>query len=158
MFLEDFTPGERTIIGSHTFTADEIIAFARDYDPQFFHIDPEAAKQSHFGGLIASGWHTASIWMRLNVAWIDKQAADRGAAGTPIGRVGPSPGFTDMRWAKPVRPGDTLTYGIEIVGTRRSKSRPDWGVLSHRGFATDQLGDEVFSFLGTAFIESRPGR
>jgi acyl dehydratase len=155
MFLEEFSPGQRTILGNHRFTADEIIAFAREHDPQPFHIDPEAARQSHFGGLVASGWHTAAIWMRLNVEYMQELAAVRLKKGEPMGRLGPSPGFANMRWTKPVRPGDMLTYGVEVVGTRLSERRPGWGVLQHRGFATNQENEEIFSFSGAVFVESR---
>ncbi len=156
MFLEDFIPGDRVMLGSHTFTAEEIIAFAGTHDPQPFHIDPEAARRSHFGGLVASGWHTAAIWMRLNVAYMGHVARARLASGESMGRMGPSPGFRDMKWTKPVHAGDTLAYGVEIVEARASASRPGWGVLTHRAFATNQKGEEVFSFIGTVMVERRP--
>jgi acyl dehydratase len=156
MFLDEFRIGDRTLIGSHTFTAEDIMTFARAYDPQPFHIDEEAARASHFGGLIASGWQTAAIWMRLNLAYMGELAAERAARGEPMGRLGPSPGFKDMKWIKPVRAGDTLTYGVEVVDARPSASRPGWGVLTHRAFAHNQHGEEVYSCLGTVMVEVRP--
>ncbi|GGE40067.1 acyl dehydratase [Agaricicola taiwanensis] len=155
MFLEEFHPGDRVILGNYHFTAEDIITFASAHDPQPFHIDPEAAKRSHFKGLIASGWHTAAIWMRLNVEYMQELAAMRAAKGEAMGRLGPSPGFTNMRWTKPVRPGDVLTYGVEVLEVRRSERRPGWGILHHRGFATNQDNEEIFSFFGKVFVESR---
>jgi acyl dehydratase len=143
MWFEDIEIGARRELGAYTFTQEEIIAFARAYDPQAFHIDPEAAKHSMFGGLIASGWHTASVWMKLMVAARD----GGGAMGSGV-----SPGFDDMRWLKPVRPGMTLTYSTEIIEKRPLRSRPDFGLIKSRNEARDESGELVFSFIGKGFV------
>ena len=146
MWFEDIEIGVRRELGAYTFTQEEIIAFARAYDPQAFHIDPEAAKHSMFGGLIASGWHTASVWMKLMVA-----ARDGGGAISS----GVSPGFENMRWLKPVRPGMTLTYSTEIIEKRPLRSRPEFGLIKSRNEARDESGELVFSFIGKGFVARR---
>ena len=113
LYWEDLQPGEALEIGSHTFTEEEIIAFARQFDPQSFHIDPAAAKNSFFGGLIASGWHTCAIAMRLMV---DKYVARSASLG--------SPGLDNIRWLAPVRVGDTVAYRRTITAARVSESTP----------------------------------
>jgi acyl dehydratase len=147
MWFEDIEIGMRRELGAYTFTQDEIIAFAREYDPQAFHIDPEAAKHSMFGGLIASGWHTAAVWMKLMIA-----ARDGGPAATGSGV---SPGFEDMRWLKPVRPGMTLTYSTEVIEKRPLHSRPQFGLIKSRNEARDESGALVFSFIGKGFVARR---
>lgn len=92
-FFEDLTIGETEELGSHSFTAEEIKAFAAAYDPQAFHLDEEAGRQSHFGGLCASGWHTAAVWMGLMIAHAKRFAAEAEAAGRPVPELGPSPAF-----------------------------------------------------------------
>src|ERR1700674_1549293 len=119
-YFEDLRVGTRTEVGSHTFTADEIKAFARQYDPQPFHLDEAAAAKSHFGALCASGWHTVAMWMRLRILHGRKEDAERKARGEVIARLGPSPGFRDMRWLKPVYAGDTISYASEIAELRAS--------------------------------------
>src|SRR4029077_2581588 len=111
MYWEDVAIGMRRELGHHTFSEEEIVRFAKMYDPQPFHIDPEAARSSLFGGIIASGWHTAAIWMKLALA-------DRKPSGSasPLMRAGVSPGYEDMRWLKPVRPGTRLAYSSEVCG------------------------------------------
>ena len=118
---EDFLPGNTLEMGSHTFTEEEIIAFARQFDPQSFHIDPAAAKNSFFGGLIASGWHTCAIAMRLMV---DKYVSRSASLG--------SPGLDNIRWLAPVRAGDTITYRREITAARVSESKPEVGLVHSR--------------------------
>jgi acyl dehydratase len=156
-FLEDIVVGERTELGAHEFTADEIKIFARRFDPQLFHLDEEAAKRSHFGALCASGWHTASIWMRKMVDHRQRAAEAKRARGEPVAQIGVSPGFRDLRWFKPVYAGDTISYATEVVGTRPSNSRPGWGVLTIRNTGTNQHGELVLSFVSTVFVERRPG-
>ena len=129
-FLEDIRIGERHEIGRHTFTADEIKRFARTYDPQPFHVDEEAAARSHFGALCASGWHTAAVCMRFLVERRDRVVAELKARGEPVAVWGPSPGFRELKWLKPVYVSDTITYATQPLETRVSKSRPGWGLLS----------------------------
>jgi acyl dehydratase len=154
-FFEDIRIGERSEIGRHTFTAEEIKRFAARYDPQPFHLDEAAAARSHFGALCASGWHTAAICMRLLVARKDRIVAELAARGEPIATWGPSPGFRELKWVKPVYVGDTITYATEPIEKRESRSRPDWGLLFSRNTGTNQRGELVYSFIGSAFIERR---
>ena len=154
-FFEEIEVGDSFPLGAHTFGAEEIKDFARQYDPQPFHVDEEAAARSHFGALCASGWHTAVMWMRLMVADRRRQQAEMRARGERVPVIGPSPGFRDLRWLRPVYVGDTITYASEVVETRRSNSRPGWGLITLRASGVNQNGEAVLSFLTTAFIERR---
>jgi acyl dehydratase len=156
-FYEDIVIGEPTEFGSHTFTADEIKSFARRYDPQPFHLDEAAAARSHFGALCASGWHTASLWMRKMVDHRQRDADARHARGEPPVQMGPSPGFRDLKWLKPVFVGDTVSYATEVVDARLSESRPGWGIITMRNTGVNQHGQPVLSFESVTFVERRPG-
>ena len=105
-------------------TREEALEFAAKYDPQPFHMDEEAAKQSHFGALCASGWQTASIWMRLYVLYAQKNAQVLENNGQPVAQMGPGLGMKNLRWLKPVYAGDTLHYYTTIIAKRPSESRP----------------------------------
>jgi acyl dehydratase len=152
-FFEDVEPGQRRELGSYRFTEAEILAFARPFDPQVFHTDPEAAARSAFGGLCASGWHTCAVWMMLMVEARHRLAPWQGEGPPP--RIGTSPGVRNLVWSKPVFAGDVLTYCSVTTGTRASASRPDWGLVFHRNSAVNQRGEEVFSFDGCVFWERR---
>jgi acyl dehydratase len=154
-FFEDIRIGQKSEIGRHTFTAEEIKRFAARYDPQPFHLDEAAATRSHFGALCASGWHTAAVCMRMLVARKDRVVAELEARGEPVATWGPSPGFRELKWVKPVYVGDTITYASEPIEKRESKSRPGWGLLFSRNTGTNQHGEMVYSFIGSAFIERR---
>ena len=154
-FWEDIAVGEIAEVGRHTFTADSIKAFARRFDPQPFHVDEEAAARSHFGALCASGWHTASVWMRLTVEHQRRDDDARRARGEPVATLGPSPGFRELKWLKPVYAGDTVSYATEIVDKRASGSRPDWGLMWIRNTGTNQNGELVISFVSVAFVQRR---
>src|ERR1043166_6088364 len=106
-YFDDISVGDCMPLGSHTFTAEDIKTFAAQYDPQTFHMDEAAAAKSHFGALCASGWHTIAVWMRLRVQYGQREDAERAARGEVIARLGPSPGFRDLKWMKPVYAGDT---------------------------------------------------
>lgn len=149
---DDIVIGEREELGSHTFTAEAIIAFARKYDPQPFHIDEAAARRSHFGGLIASGWHTGGVWMRLRVERWKAIAAERAAQGLAPQQNGPSGGFSNLAWSKPVYAGDTVTYASEFTTKRLLTSRPGWGIVLSRNTGVNQHGDLVFAFDGSVFL------
>jgi acyl dehydratase len=140
--------GARRELGSFTFTADEIKRFAWKYDPQPFHMDEEAAKRSHFGGLVASGWHTASVFMKLQSQEIARRA-------TELEKTGPSPGFRKLRWLKPVYAGDTLSYSTEVVRKRELASRPDWGIVFSKVSAVNQRGEPVYEFEASILIARR---
>ena len=132
--------------------------FAVQFDPQSFHLDEEAGRQSLFGGLAASGRHVASVCMKLLVAERDRLAAEAAARGEEIGLWGPSPGFRELRWIKPVLAGDTITYASEVESLRTSESRPEWGIVQARNTGTNQRGELVFSFLASGFVPRRSGR
>ena len=155
-YFEDIQVGEIFAIGRHTFTADEIKAFAARFDPQPFHMDEAAAQESHFGALCASGWHTAVTWMRLMVAYRRRTAEEAHARGEPVARVGPALGFRELKWLKPVYVGDTVDYQSEVVAARPSESRPGFGLMSVRASGVNQNGEPVLSFISTAFVERRP--
>ena len=142
-------------LGAHTFSAETIKAFARLYDPQTFHLDEVAAEKSVFGGLCASGWHTAAIWMKLMVAHEARLAAEITARGERPGRLGPSPGFRDMRFLEPVRPGDTIAYSSRALRTEDWPGRPNWGLLVMSNDGCNQHGRVVFSFEGRVLVERR---
>ena len=147
LYWEDFLPGEVDEIGRHTFAEDEIVEFARQFDPQPFHTDPEAAKRLFFGGLIASGWHTCAIGMRLMVQHYIGRSASAG-----------SPGVENIRWLAPVRPGDTITYRRVILEARPSGSKPDLGLVRSRSEALNQRGEMVMTMEGWGLFRRRPGR
>jgi acyl dehydratase len=154
-FFEDLEVGARDEIGAHTFTAEEIKRFAEAFDPQPFHLDEDAAEKSHFGGLLASGWHTQAVWMKLNVRHWQRQRSAREAAGLPIARVGPSPGFDELKWLRPVYAGDTITFVNEVVAKKLSRSMPGWGLVTFKMTGRNQSGAEAISFVGHVFVESR---
>ncbi len=147
MTMEEFyATGRRTVIGSLTFTAEDIIRFARDFDPQSFHLDEEDARHSLFGGLCASGWHTSAGWMQCFVRfWKDEQRR-LAAEGLQAPRLGPSPGFKDLRWLKPVYAGDTVTYAVTFLESRTLASRPGWRINSILCEGENQHGEPVIRF------------
>jgi acyl dehydratase len=134
--LEDFQEGQRRTFGPRVLTREEIVAFARDWDPQPFHLDEAAAARSPFGGLIASGWQTAALCMRLVV---DGMLAD----STSIG----SPGLDELRWLKPVRPGDALSVEVTLLEVTPSRSKPDRGSVKVRYHCTNQTGEAVMTMV-----------
>jgi acyl dehydratase len=154
-YFEDLIIGETEELGSYTFLSDDIIGFAKQYDPQPFHVDAEAAKSSLFGALCASGWHTASVWMKHMVGHRDRIRAYALAHGQRPARLGPSPGFSNLKWLKPVYAGDTITYRTTVTAKRPSASRPEWGLVFHHNTGTNQHGEEVFAFDGMVFWERR---
>jgi acyl dehydratase len=154
-FFEDIEIGQRRELGSFTFTAELIKKFARQFDPQRFHLDEEEGRKSLFGGLAASGWHIGSVCMKLLVADGQRQISAALARGEKVAVWGPSPGFRDLRWVRPVLAGDTISYASEIETLRTSEKRPEWGILQARNTGTNQRGEPVFSLLATAFVPRR---
>lgn len=152
-FFDELVIGESYELGSLVFTPEEIVAFARSFDPQPFHMDEEAAKKSSFGALCASGWHTAAGWMAAMVSHRRRQEAALAPSAAP--RLGPSPGFKNLRWLKPVYAGDRITYHSTVADKRASLSRPDWGLFFHHNTGVNQKGETVFSFDGCVFIERK---
>lgn len=131
-YLDDFAPGEVLEMGSFSFTEQEIIDFALQFDPQPFHIDREAAAKSIYGGIIASGWHTCGKMMRLFTDGLLNHATSMG-----------SPGLDQVRWLKPVRPGDVLTMRFVIEDVRPSRSKPDRGIIHSVWQLHNQHGEQV---------------
>src|SRR5262245_13587883 len=140
-FYEDIEIGERSDIGLYTFTAESIKAFAARFDPQPFHLDEAAAARSPFGRLAASGWHTACVWMRLLIEHRRREDDARRTHGEPVATLGPSPGFRDLQWLKPVHAGDTIAYATEVIDKRPSSTRPQWGLVTARNTGTNQHGE-----------------
>jgi len=154
-WFEDIEIGADWPLGSHTFTEAEIIAFATAYDPQYFHIDPEAARHGPFGGLVASGWHTVSVGQRHMVDALGAEAERLRAQGREPGVPGPSPGVNAAEFKAPVRPGDTITYTLRVTGKRVSNSLPGWGLLTNIIEATNQRGELVYRAELVAFSKLR---
>ena len=155
LYFEDRPIGEITDFGSHTFGRDEIIGFAREYDPQPFHLDEAAAKASLFGGLCASGWHTSAIFIRNLITY---RKFSRTAAPVPGERqpvYGPSPGFRDLRWPKPVFVGDTIQFRARISQKIDMKSRPNRGILVSDVQGRNQHGDVVFGVISQILVDRR---
>jgi len=154
-FFEDIEIGQRREVGSFTFTAELIKKFAAQFDPQRFHLDEEEGRKSLFGGLAASGWHVGSVCMKLLVTDGQRLAREALARGEKVAAWGPSPGFRELRWIKPVLAGDTISFASEVESLRLSEKRPEWGVLEARNTGTNQRGELVFSLLATAFVPRR---
>ncbi len=145
IYWEDFEPGERIEMGRHTFGEAEIIEFARQFDPQPFHTDPVAARKSFFGGLVASGWHTCAVGMRLTVESHVSKSVSLG-----------SPGLDNIRWLKPVHAGDTITYFRVVLEKRASQSRPGVGLVKSRWEAVNEGGETVMTMEGWGMFGRRP--
>ncbi len=154
-FFEDIEIGRRMEFGSYRFTLEEIKRFAGKFDPQPFHLDEAAAEKGLYRRICASGWHTAAVVMKLLVAARREEEEQGRAAGRPSARIGPSPGFENLQWLKPVYPGDTITAGSEVTGKRPLKSRPEWGLVFYRFFAHNQDGELVYQYDGKSLIERR---
>lgn len=145
-YFEDFEVGRTIDVGSRTVTEEEIIEFATKFDPQPFHVDKDVAAHSLYGGIIASGWHTCAMMMRMMVDGFLRDAASLG-----------SPGVEEIRWIKPVRGGDTLTVTTTAVETRPSSSKPDRGVVFTLWQAKNQHGELVATVKGMGMFRRRPG-
>ena len=146
-YWEDFYAGQVLEIEGYSLSEDDIIEFAKKYDPQPFHTDSEKAKQTYFGGLIASGWQTASLCMRMIC---DLYLLDAASLG--------SPGIDELRWVKPVRPGDTLRLKATVLETRASASRPDMGTMRARSEVYNQHSELVMHMSGVGMFRRRsPG-
>jgi acyl dehydratase len=145
LHLDDLAPGQVYPLGRRTLGRDEIVAFAKAWDPQPFHLDEAAAAASIYGGLIASGWHTVCVFMRLFADGLLLRAAALG-----------SPGVDELRWLRPVRPGDTLDARLEVLEVRPSRSKPDRGSVRARSVLTNQDGEEVLTMVAVLLFKRRP--
>jgi acyl dehydratase len=153
--LEDIAVGLSVELGRMDFTRENVLEFARRFDPQPFHVSDEAAARGPFGRLAASGWHTAAGWMRSYVATNLAGEAKRRTEGRTVHVVGPSPGFTNLKWLRPVYPGDTITYRLTVTGKRELASRPGWGIVFSLNEGCNQEGELVFSFEGKVLTPKR---
>jgi len=154
-WFEDLQGGDLFDLGSHSFSAPEIVAFGRLYDPQYLHVDPEAARQGPFGGLIASGWHTASVGHRKMVDALDAEADRLRELGEQPGVSGPSPGINQAEFKAPVRPGDTIAYSLTVSGKRLSNSIPGWGLVFNELSGVNQHGEQVYRAEVVGFSKLR---
>ena len=144
-YLDDFTVGERFVTRGVTLTESLIIGFAMTYDPQPFHIDVEAARESNYGGLIASGFQTLALGFRMVLETGIFRASSMG-----------SPGFDELRWLLPVRPGDTLHTELEVTEKKPSRSKPDRGILRVAYRIRNQKEEDVLTFLSMHLLRRRP--
>ena len=144
-YWEDIKEGEVVELGSRTLDKDRMVAFAHEFDPQPFHTDEKAAEASIWGGLIASGWLTGSVLMRI---FYDGYLKDTAGLG--------SPGIDELRWLKPVRPGDTLTVRLTVLETAASRSKPDRGIVRSLMEVLNQHGEIVMTTKGVNFVSRRP--
>ena len=149
-----FRVGETIDLGSHTFGAEEIKAFARKFDPQPFHVDEEAAKASLFGELCASGWHVAATWMKYNLARRENPDDTPWQGPGPRPQFGPSPGVEKLKWLKPVLAGETIAFTRRAIGHRPLASRPGWRVLTFDCEALDSRGDKVLEFESAVLVKT----
>ncbi|MDN3645478.1 MaoC family dehydratase [Pontixanthobacter aestiaquae] len=145
LYFEDIEVGSIHAFGHYEVTREEVLQFAESFDPQPFHLDDEAAAKTHFGRVSASGWHTCSMSMRMMV----ENMKDREQAG--LG----SPGVDQLRWKKPVYPGDTLRMESEILEKRRSKSRPEMGIFKSQLKTFNQNGEVVLEMISNGLIRVR---
>ena len=143
-YFEDYHPGSVHEYGTIAVDEAEIIAFARKFDPQDFHVDPEAAARGPFGGLIASGWHTASLMMRLLADHYLSKVASLG-----------SPGIDELRWTQPVRPGDALSVRVTVLDAKRSRSKPDRGIVQTSIEVLNQRGEIVATMKAINLLRCR---
>lgn len=146
IYFEDLEIGAETYFGSYEVTREEVLEFARKYDPQPFHLSDEEAAKTHFGSIAASGWHTAAMTMAV----IARRVVEQKQAG--LG----SPGIDDLRWKKPVYPGDTLHVSGQIVEKTLSRSKPDIGSFRTHTIVTNQSGVPVMTFTSIVLIRRRP--
>ncbi len=146
IYFEDIEPGTKAAFGHYAVTREEVIDFARKYDPQPFHLSDEAAAQTHFGRLSASGWHTCAMMMAMLVA--NMKTTEQAGLG--------SPGQEELRWLKPVYPGDTLRIETEILDKRASKSRPEMGSYRSRITVLNQNDEAVMTTIAIGLIRTRP--
>jgi acyl dehydratase len=143
LYFEDFAPGSVTEYGPRLVTREEIVAFAAEFDPQPMHLDEDAARNSMLGGLAASGWHSCCLMMRMIIDGFLHDSSSMGA-----------PGVDEVRWVKPLRPGDQLTLRVRVVEARASQSRPDRGLVTF-DFALLNQGREVVMTLRTNLMAGR---
>ena len=145
---EDLVPGKRVTLPPRSLSREDIVRFAREWDPQPFHLDDEAARRTHFGGLVASGWQTACLAMRIGVDGLFQGSTSLG-----------SPGLDELKWLRPVRPDDPLTLTVEVLEARPSRSKPDRGSVKLSYVLVNGAGESVFSMVAWVMFGRRtPGQ
>ncbi len=147
-FFEKIEIGMLQDLGSYTFEAEKIIEFATNFDPQPFHLSQEAAEQSNFGSLCASGWHTLSVWMKLNINNGRTEFSRLVGLPCPETLFGPSPGVRNIKWLRPVYAGETIRYTSEITAKRKNPKRSGWGLVLSRSQGFNEAGDCVMQMDG----------
>lgn len=157
-WFEDIETDTAYPLGKHLFTTEEIERFGRLYDPQYFHVDAESAPQGPFGGLVASGWHTACVGHRLMVDTLEAESERLRALGQEPGVSGPSPGVNSMVFKAPVRPGDSVDYRLIVTGKRPSASLPGWGLLFNTIEGHNRRGELAYRAEVVAFSKLRDYR
>ncbi|SCW92001.1 Acyl dehydratase [Sphingobium faniae] len=148
IYFEDIKPGDRLDFGPLTVDREEVIAFAGQYDFQPFHLSDDAAAQTHFGSLAASGWHTLALYMKMFLTEVQKQGRQEASLG--------GIGIDELRWLRPVRPGDTLRGTTEVVETSASRSRPEMGVVKSKVTMLNQRDEVVLTMIPITMMRTRP--
>ena len=152
-FWDAIEVGMERSLGTYTFTPEAIVAFAEKYDPQRFHLSEDGARGSIFGALCASGWHTASVWMRLNI--LNGPVEWKRATGIAPPPFGPSPGMNEIRWLRPVYSGETVRFGSRVTDKRESRSRPGWGIVTSDGTGALEDGTMVLTMNAAVLVPTR---
>lgn len=150
-----FRIGERIELGRHTFATEEIIAYAKEFDPQYFHTDEKLAKDSLFGRLCASGWHSCALWMRYNYAELLEVIGTLWQGEGPRPEFGPSPGFRNLRWLKPIYAGDTITFMRTATSYRALDSKPGWLMLQLKAEACNDENKLVMEMENAVLVAVR---
>ena len=153
--LDDLEIGFAVELGSYAFTRENVLAFARKYDPQPFHVDDEAAAKGPFGRLAASGWHTAAAWMKCYIATLQAALATLSPQDHARAHARASPGFVNLRWPRPVYVGDTVAFTMRATAKRDLASRPSLGFAEFLSEGRNQTGELVYSFEGKVFMPKR---
>jgi acyl dehydratase len=154
-YYEDIVPEVTHELGCYTFSRESVVAFASEYDPQVFHLGEEAGRDSMYGAMTASGWQTTSVWLRMLIDERNREADMMRFRGERPARYGPSPGFEQLKWIKPVFVGDTVRFTTRIIEKRDSKSRPQVGLVMFQNEGYNQHGVLVFSLVSKMFVERR---
>jgi acyl dehydratase len=155
LYLDEIDEGLCVDLGAHEFTRDNILAFAQKFDPQPFHLSDQAGLAGPFGKLSASGWHTAAGWMKCYAATNAAARLKRHAKGEGLPEIGPSPGFSNLKWLRPIYPGDTVSYRCKVMSKRELASRPKWGLVHSLNEGFNQHGQLVFGFEGKVLTARR---
>ena len=156
LFLGEFKPGQVFPLGSYTFTAENIRSYSTAFAPVGFHMNADQAEKGLFGKTAAAGFHTCSGWMTCFVAANTKARTDRASTGEALPEIGPSPGIANVRWQRPVFPGEAISYRSTVVASRALASRPGWGMVTFLSEGHNASNALVMRFEGRVLVQSRP--